>query len=317
MIAQIGENLLSLALNGGIALAIFAYALRANRDDLRLIRRERRLVGISLISVFVLTPAVAIAVVEWIDMPVVVKLAIVALSFSIIAPTLPQKLGQDGRRPFANALMLLVALLSIVAIPVLVDLMGRLTEHDYGVAPGAIASYVGLVLGLPLVLGLIVRRISTDAARRLARPLTRVAFAVTSVAIAVAVAVNVPEMIKLIDVRTILGMVLFTLGALGVGHLMGGPRPYDAMVLARASATRHPAIALTIATANFPEHKFTPALMLCLIINAVISAAYVRHQRSRLERIVDEHAPGADATRINVDRDDPTAWEEEPGHHVG
>lgn len=281
----IGLHVLPIWLNLGIAMSIFAYALRADGDELRFLKRERRLVGLSLLSIFVVTPAIAIAVVEWVDMPPRVKLAIVALSFSIIAPALPHKLGKGGHRPYANALTLVVAALSIPVVPLLVDLMGRVTNHPYGVSPGEIAGYVGTVLAVPLVLGLLFRWRWPGVGERLSRPLTRFAVVFTTVAIAIEVVLTLPAIWHLLSVGTVLGMALFTAAAIAAGHLMGGPRPGDEMVLALASATRHPAIALTVATVNYPEARFSSALMLCLIVNAVVTAVYVRWQRQRMVAI--------------------------------
>jgi BASS family bile acid:Na+ symporter len=279
---DIGLHILPIWLNLGIAMSIFAYALRADRDDIRFVKRERRLVGLSLLSIFVVTPAIAIAVVEWIDMPPRVKLAIVALSFSIIAPALPHKVGQGAHRPYANALTLTVAALSIPVVPLLVDLMGRVTNHPYGISPGEIAGYVGTVLAVPLVLGLLFRWRWSDRGERLSRPLTRFAFMFTAVAIAIEVALSLPAIWHLLAVGTVLGMALFTAATIATGHLMGGPRPGDEMVLALSSATRHPAIALTVVTVNYPEARFSSALMLCLIVNAAVTAVYVRWQRRRI-----------------------------------
>lgn len=275
-------DLLPIWLNVGVALAIFAYALRASPHDVRLLSRERRLMGLSLIAIFVVTPAIAVAVVEWIDMPARARLAIIALSFSIVAPALPHKLGQGEHRPYANALTLTVASLSIVVVPLLVDLMGRVTHHPYGVSPLDIVRYVGLVLAVPLMLGLLFRWRLPGPAERISQPLTRFAFVFSTVPLAIEIALSLPALWHLLGTGTIAGMTLFTVAAVGVGHLMGGPRKGDELVLALSCATRHPAIALTIGTANFPEQRFAPALMLCLIVNAVVTGLYVRWQRRRI-----------------------------------
>lgn len=68
---------------------------------------------------------------------------------------------------------------------------------------------------------------------------------------------------------------------MATGHLMGGPDPSDELVLALSSATRHPAIALTVASVNYPEQAVMHALVLCLIVNAIIGFAYQRFQRRR------------------------------------
>jgi len=281
-VKEIGIHVLPIWLNVGIALAVFAAALRAvPADDARFLLRERRLIGLSLVSIFVVTPAIAIAVVEWIDMPAQARLAIVALSFSIIAPALPHRLGDGEHRPYANTLMLTVAFASILAIPLLVDLMGRVTGHDYDAPPGEIASYVGLILALPVALGMAVRWRWRAFADRVTLRLTRIAFALTTIAVAIEVVLTLPAIWRLLDSGTVLGMTVFTVAAIGAGHLMGGPRPSDELVLALSSATRHPSVALTVATINYPEHRFSSALMLCLIVNAAVSAVYIRWHRRR------------------------------------
>ena len=279
---EVGLHVLPIWLNVGIALAVFAAALRAVPADARFLIHERRLLGLSLLSIFVVTPAIAIAVVEWIDMPARARLAIVALSFSIIAPALPHKLGDGAHRPYANTLMLLVAFVSIAFIPLLVDLMGRVTEHDYDAPPGEIAQYVGLIIALPLASGMLVRWRWRTFADRVTLRLTRFAFVFTTIAIAIEVVLTLPAIWRLVDTGTVLGMTVFTVAAIGAGHLMGGPRPGDEMVLALSTATRHPSVALTVATINYPEQRFSSALMLCLIINAIVSGIYIRwHRRHR------------------------------------
>jgi BASS family bile acid:Na+ symporter len=280
---KIGLTLLPIALNVGVAIAIFSYALRASPDDFRFAVRERRLMGLSLISIFIVTPAIAIAVVEWIDMPTAARLAIVALAFSIIPPSLPRKqFAAGGHRPYANALTLTVAVLAIPVVPLLVDLAGKASNHPYGVPADELAGYVFTVLAIPLLIGLLVRWRWPAPSKRLSQPLKRFAFILTSVAIGIEIVLSLPAIWDLIGTGTILGMALFTLGTMGAGHLMGGPNRSDELVLAPSSATRHPAIALTIASANYPEQRVSHALMLCLIVNAIIGVGYMRLQKRRL-----------------------------------
>jgi bile acid:Na+ symporter, BASS family len=52
-------------------------------------------------------------------------------------------------------------------------------------------------------------------------------------------------------------------------------------VWALSSTNRHPAVALTIATANYPDRPVSAAMMLCLIVNAIICFGYSQWQRQR------------------------------------
>jgi BASS family bile acid:Na+ symporter len=279
---KLASHLLPVVLNVGIAMAIFAYALRASASDIRFPIRDARLIGLSLLAIFVVTPAIAIAVIEWVPMPLTTRLVIVALSFSIIPPTLPLKqIAEWGNLPYANALTLTVAIVAIGAVPALADLAGRVTHHPYGVPAGELADYVAIVLAIPLVLGVLVRSRFKRFAARVSPHLTRLAFTVTTVALVVEVVAVLPRIGHLLDTGTVLGAALFTIGALGVGQLMGGPKLGNEMVLALSSANRHPAIALTIATANYPDRPVSAAMMLCLIVNGIICFGYSQWQRHR------------------------------------
>jgi len=60
---------------------------------------------------------------------------------------------------------------------------------------------------------------------------------------------------------------MFVVAGLVVGHLLGGPPRDQASVLALSSACRHPMMALTIASANFPDERFGAAVLLYLLVN--------------------------------------------------
>jgi len=73
--------------------------------------------------------------------------------------------------------------------------------------------------------------------------------------------------------------VLFTVVGLTVGHLLGGPDPHDRRVLALATATRHPGVAMAIAALNFPDQRAAQIVIVYhLIFGAIVSFPYVKWQ---------------------------------------
>jgi bile acid:Na+ symporter, BASS family len=52
-------------------------------------------------------------------------------------------------------------------------------------------------------------------------------------------------------------------------------------VLVLSTACRHPAIAFSIASANYPNERFGGTILLYLIVSAIISAIYVIWMRRR------------------------------------
>jgi BASS family bile acid:Na+ symporter len=88
-----------------------------------------------------------------------------------------------------------------------------------------------------------------------------------------------PAIMPLIGQGTLLAMVVFVASGLAIGHLLGGPSPDHAAVLALATASRHPALALTVASANFPGQQFIGAILLYVLVNAAIAIPYLTWQR--------------------------------------
>ena len=75
---------------------------------------------------------------------------------------------------------------------------------------------------------------------------------------------------------TLLTFAVWTLVAVIVGHSLGGPDRRNRPVPALATASRHPAVAIGIAQANFPEEKHAVAAMcLFLLVNAAVTGAYL------------------------------------------
>lgn len=279
---QIAFTLLIVSFQVSLFVTVFAYALRARAEDLRGILREPRLLILSLLAIFVLTPALAIALVETIELPTQAAVALVAISLSIIPPLLPQKeLAAGGDRPYAIGLTVSSAVLAVVIVPYQVHLLGEITDKPYGVPTLEVASAVLSLVVAPLVLGALAQMRWPDLAERFSEPATKAAGAVTGVALVVVMVVTLPIVLDLVSVRVVLAFFLFNVGALAIGHLVGGPDPGRAVVLGLSCASRHPSIALTIASVNFPGEQFTAAVILCLTINAMLCGPYVSWMQRR------------------------------------
>lgn len=66
-----------------------------------------------------------------------------------------------------------------------------------------------------------------------------------------------PALVSLIDSGTLAAITAFILAGLAAGHLLGGPKPENRTVLALATVSSHPAVALTTANASFPERSWS------------------------------------------------------------
>jgi BASS family bile acid:Na+ symporter len=143
--------------------------------------------------------------------------------------------------------------------------------------PGSVAVLVLTTILAPLVVGIVVRTIAPAFADRAAKPVGIIASVLLLLsALPVLIGMARP-MLSLIGDGTILSLGGFALAGLIVGHLLGGPEPGGRRVLALATASRHPAVALAIAHANFRAQKLAVGAVFLYVIQSVIfSALYLK-----------------------------------------
>jgi len=273
--------LIMLAVKASIALTVFALGLAARLDDVLFVFRRPGLLLRSLLAMNVVMPVVAAALAIAFDLHPAVKIALVALGVSPVPPVLPRKQRKaGGRGSYAIGLLVAAGLLAIIVVPVALEVIKAVFGVPVHLSPWVIAQLVFMTVLAPLGSGLIVGYLAPAFAARMARPLSLVSMVVLVVAALPILIAVAPAMLSLIGNGTLAAFAAFTVVALTVGHLLGGPHPTDRTVLALSTATRHPGVALAIATANFPEQKLVvPALLLYAIMAALVSVPYMKWRR--------------------------------------
>jgi BASS family bile acid:Na+ symporter len=274
-------TLISIAIRASICLIVFGLALNASpQDALYLFRRPGQLAR-SLLAMNVIMPLFAAALAAAFDLNPAVKIALIALAVSPVPPVLPKKqLKAGGRASYAVGLLVAAALLAIVFVPVAVELLGEAFGTPAQVSFAAIARLVLSTVLAPLAAGMAVRRVKPGIAERMAQPISLVATVLLVASILPILFTAWPAMVSLVGNGTIVALGAFTLAGLAAGHLLGGSDPDDRAVLALATASRHPGVALAIASANFPEQKLVPAaVLLYLIVSTIVSIPYLIWRR--------------------------------------
>jgi BASS family bile acid:Na+ symporter len=143
---------------------------------------------------------------------------------------------------------------------------------------------MGLVLKTaiaPLAAGMIIRAAAPAFAAGLAKIVSLVARILLPVAVVLLLAGTASAIWAATGPGTIVALTLFIFAGLAVGHVLGGPEPQHSVVVALATACRHPAIALTIAAANFPDQRFGGTILLYLLMNVLLAVPYVRWLKRR------------------------------------
>jgi len=277
--------LILLALQVSVFCTVFGFGLSTATTDVLYLIRRPGLLARSLFAMFVVMPAVAIALATTFEFRPVVEIALVALSISPVPPLLPRRQGQAGALgPFSLGLMALLALLSIALVPGALWVIQGIVRQPLEMSPLALARVVFETALAPLAFGMIVRAVAPAATPRLGTFVTRVAWVLLAVGIAGLLAAHFAAMWALVGNGTLAAMTVFIVAALAVGHVLGGPEPEHSAVLALSNACRHPAIAVSIASANFPDERFGATVLLYVVMNLALCVPYIRWQRRRLMR---------------------------------
>jgi BASS family bile acid:Na+ symporter len=276
-------SLILLGLKISVVLLVFSIGLETSyKDMVYLFRRPGQLLR-SFLSMNIVMPVLAAAIALTFDLRPPVKIALVALSISPVPPLLPKRQAQArAHGSYSIGLLFAMAVLSIAFIPIAIETLDEFTVQSLHMPLLAVVKLVFLTVLVPLSAGVLVRIFAAGFARRMVRPVFLVAAIFLFGGLLPVLFKAMPDIVSLIGNGTILVFIIFVVVGLFVGHLLGGPAPEDRPVLALATASRHPAIAATIAIANFPQQKMVfPAILLYLLLNIVICLPYLIWLRRR------------------------------------
>ena len=271
------QSLVLLALKASIVLSVFAIGLASRVEDTLFLLRRPALLVRSALAINVVMPIVAAAMAWTFNLPEAVEVALVALAVSPVPPLLPRKqIKARGEPSYAIGLLVGAALVAVLFVPIAVELLGLAFQMPVHMSPWPIAKLVFATVLAPLLAGIFVRRIAPRMAARFARPFGLTANIVLALGVLAVLTTAWPAIVSLVGTGGLWAVAAFVGIGLAVGHWLGGPDPNDRTVLALATASRHPGVALAISSANFPEDKAVlPALLLYLLGAAVLAIPYV------------------------------------------
>jgi BASS family bile acid:Na+ symporter len=274
--------LIVLVLKLSISLIVFGLGLNATLTDaLSGLRRPREL-GRAFLSMNVLMPALALAMVLTFNFHPAIKIVLVALSVAPVPPMLPRTAFKEGgRKDYTIGLLVAMALLAIVVIPVTMKVFQPLAGVRLREPVSSVSWLVLKRILLPLSAGIALRSLAPGLTKRLVKPVGILATVLLILSVLPVLFISAREILSLIGDGTILAFSVFVLAGLAIGYWLGGPDSEDRRVLSLATSSRHPGLALAIAHANFPHQKLAiSAMALYLIINTVLLALLsAKHRR--------------------------------------
>jgi BASS family bile acid:Na+ symporter len=281
-------DLVRISVLSSVMLIVLGFGLLCTWGDATSLFRNRSLLLRSLLAMNVLLPLFAVALVAIFSLRPVVEVVLVALAVSPVPPFLPLKQSKlVGHHEYIYGLLGATSLLTIVLVPVTFALIGLLSSRHTSIGLAGIVRVVALTVLVPFALGLLIHHMKPKLAMRVS-PIASKAGSVLLLVALVPVLIKMwPAMIALVGDGTVLAIIAFIVVGLTVGHWLGGPDPSTRTILALATATRHPGVALIIATANFPDEKLVaPAVLLYVLISVIASIPYVIWRKRQRKGLV-------------------------------
>ena len=267
-----------------IVLAVLALGLKGTlADAVSLFRHPADLIR-AFLSMNIVMPLFALALAIVFNLHPAVKVALIALSVSPVPPLLPPKVVKAGSREnYPIGLLVGMAILSIVTIPVTMELFEKLLGVPLTMPPVSVAALLLRTVLVPLLIGIVVRRIAPVRAAEAAMLLSIWSSVFLMLGVVLVLFASARAIFSLIGNGTLLVLAGFVLIGLVVGYVFAGPEPEKKYVLALATSWRHPGLAVAIATANFPNQKLAvPAIALYLIVSGIITGIVIsRRKRTR------------------------------------
>jgi BASS family bile acid:Na+ symporter len=270
-------DLIRVAVLLSIMLIVLGFALVCSWRDATSLFRNPPLLLRSLLSMNVLLPLFAAIAVAVFSLRPVIEVVLIALSVSPVPPFLPLKQSKiAGHNEYIYGLLGASSLLNVVLAPLTVLILAMAFSRHATVPAAGIARIVALTVLVPFALGLLIHHLKPALADRAAPIASKAGIALLVLAVVPVFIKMWSPMMSLVGDGTLLAMVAFVVVGLAVGHFLGGPDPANRSILALATATRHPGVALVIATQNFPEAKLVaPAVLLYLLVCTIATLPYV------------------------------------------
>lgn len=284
-------TLVSLVIRTSIVLTVLSVGMSATpAQALSVLRSPMRLlqsIGTMMLVVPLLTAILASAL----ELDPDAQFALVALSVSPVPPFWPAKSKRGGGdESYTVGLLVASSLLAVIMIPIVLQAFGVFFSVNITVPLTTIARVTFATIMLPLLIGMAIRALASGLAYRAARTVGRAGTGLLALGALLILAHTWTSISALFGDGTMLTLAAFTVIGLIAGHVFGGPADEERTALALACSTRHPAIALSIALANYPSSpRVAPTILLYVLVSAGVSAAYLhwvrRQTRPRPHRL--------------------------------
>lgn len=284
------RELMAIVAQCALGLIVASIGMQAQTRDVLAAMRNTKLVLKGLLAVNIVVPIVALAITAILPIDPAIRIGIVVMAVSPMAPLVQMKMRQGGLDT-SHAIGLYVALIlsAILFVPATVTLFSAAYPGEVSISVAAVAKMVSITTLLPLGVGLAIGNWAPAFARRAAPIVMILGFLAVLLLAGLILYLQGGPLLGLLGDGTLLAIVVTVAAGIVVGHWLGRPNPANSDALAMAAGTRHPGIAALIVNANFTDPRVMLTVMLFLLTGVIMTVAYLVWQTRRQRD--DEHDP--------------------------
>jgi predicted Na+-dependent transporter len=229
--------------------------------------KNGRLVVLALLANFVLVPLLAYVIKSIIPLEQSLQIGLIVLATAAGAPFLPKLVqGAKGNIALSVGLMVLLMVATIIYLPLVLPLL----LPGVAVNPWDIAKSLIVLMLIPLAIGLLIKTHSPDVAAEYQPLMNKVSSLSLLVLLVVGLGLNVSNIIDLIGSGGLIAMLLFIVGCLAIGLLLGGRDPQVRSVMGLGTAQRNVSAAILVSAQNFGGTMTLPFVLVAAILLLLI-----------------------------------------------
>lgn len=235
----------------------------------------------TLLAIIFLVPLLAYLILLVLPLEESLGIGLIVLACAAGAPFLPKLFqGVKGNVAFGVGLMVLLMVVTIFYLPIVLPLLLEGVEVD----PWAIAQSLIVTMLVPLVIGLLIKSHSPEAADHWGQVMNKISSLTILILLVVGLGLNASNIVGLIGSGGLLALLIFIVGCLLIGFLLGGHDSKVRSVMGLGTAQRNVAAAIVVSTQNFPGTNTLPFVLVAAILLLVILLPTARQIGARSEK---------------------------------
>jgi predicted Na+-dependent transporter len=242
--------------------------------------KNMRLVVLALLANFALVPLLAYLITLLIPLEQSLKTGLIVLSTAAGAPFLPKLAqGAKGNMAFSVGLMVLLMVATIVYLPLVLPLL----LPGVSVNPWDIAKSLIVLMLIPLAIGLLVKSSAPDTAAEYQPLMAKASSLSVLVLMVVGLGLNVSNIVDLIGTGGMVALLLFVIGSLAIGLVLGGREARTRSVLGLGTAQRNVSAAIVVSAQNFSGTNTLTFVLVAAILLLLILMPTARQLGARVQ----------------------------------